>query len=140
MSFYALFQLHLCLLGPASSSGREKALLHGGSHPKQAALKTRAEEMRTGNLGTEDEDLLLVSPERGLLSSRSSNLTGDVWSITESDSHPFPFPIQLTPGHPLLRFHLITNSQLFTEHSGQDLLVPGISMALNNQVILEKHL
>lgn len=90
--------------------------------------------MRTGNLGTEDEDLLLVSPERGLLSSRSSNLTG------ESDSHPFPFPIPLTPGHPLLRFHLITNSQLFTEHSGQDLLVPGISMALNNQVILEKHL
>lgn len=36
--------------------------------------KARAEEMRSGNLDTEDEDLLLVSPERGLLSSRSSSL------------------------------------------------------------------
>ena len=109
MSFFTLFQLHLPTLEPwwlwaralflaeRKPSWHREATTPNRQHRKDLEDTDKTDEQKMGNLDTEDEDLLLISPEAGLLSSRSSNLPRLDSILMEHHHVPLP---SLTRPHP----------------------------------------
>lgn len=85
------------VLGERKPSWHREATTPNRQHRKDLEDTDKTDEQKMGNLDTEDEDLLLISPEAGLLSSRSSNLPRLDSRLMEHHHVPLP---SLTRPHP----------------------------------------
>lgn len=83
-------------LAERKPSWHREATTPNRQHKQDLEDMDKTDEQKTGNLD-EDEDSLLISPETGLLSSRSSNFPGLDRGLMEHHQVPLP---SLTRPHP----------------------------------------